>query len=145
VAAYLLPAIAMLAPLDTINGITSRIIKCAIEAHRTIGAGLLENVYASCLAHEMTLQGLRFERECMYPVIYRGVILSCSYKIDLLIEDLVVVELKSVETVLPVHRAQLLTEMKLANMPAGLLLNFKVPMMKEGITRLLNREALKTE
>ena len=135
----------MLAPFDQINGITSRIINCAIEVHRTVGPGLLEAVYAACLAHELTLQGIPFQREVVCPVVYRGAVLACSYKIDLLIEDLVVVELKSVESVLPVHNAQLLTEMKLANKPAGLLLNFKSPLMKHGITRLLNREALKTE
>lgn len=135
----------MLADLDHINPLTSRIIKCAIEVHRTIGPGLLEAVYAACLVHELTLDGLRFQREVVCPVVYRGAVLDCSYKIDLLIEDLVVVELKSVETVLPVHNAQLLTQMKLATKPAGLLLNFKTPMMKNGITRLLNREALEAK
>jgi GxxExxY protein len=134
----------MLAALEPINEITSRIIKCAIEVHRIVGPGLLENVYAACLIHEVSIEGLRFQREVVCPVIYRGTVLPCSYKIDLLIEDLVVVELKSVEGVLPVHSAQLLTEMKLAKKPAGLLLNFKSPMMKSGITRLLNREALET-
>lgn len=134
----------MLADLDHINPLTSRIIKCAIEVHRTIGPGLLEAVYAACLVHELTLEGLHFQREVICPVVYRGAVLECSYRIDLLIENLVVVELKSVETVLPVHLAQLLTEMKLARKPAGLLLNFKVPVMKNGISRMLNREVLKT-
>jgi GxxExxY protein len=133
----------MLADLGPINDITSRIIKCAIEVHRQLGPGLLESVYQACLCHELSLEGLAFQRECSFPVIYRGVAIGCVHKLDLLIEEIVVGELKCVETVLPVHRAQLLTQMKIANKPAGLLLNFKVPVMKDGITRMLNREALK--
>ena len=133
----------MLADLGPINDITSRIIKCAIEVHRQLGPGLLESVYQACLCHELSLEGLAFKRECSFPVIYRGVAVGCVHKLDLLIEEIVVGELKCVETVLPVHRAQLLTEMKIAKKPAGLLLNFKVPVMKDGITRMLNREALK--
>jgi GxxExxY protein len=132
----------MLADLGPINDITSRIIKCAIEVHRQLGPGLLESVYQACLCHELSLEGLAFKRECSFPVVYRGVAIGCVYKLDLLIGDIVVVELKCVETVLQVHKAQLLTQMKVANKPAGLLLNFKVPVMKDGITRMLNKSAL---
>ena len=135
----------MLADLGPINDITSRVIKCAIEVHRRLGPGLLENVYHACLCHELGLEGLFFKRECAFPVIYRGVAVGCVYKLDLLVEDVAVVELKCVETVLPVHKAQLLSEMKVANRPAGLLLNFKVPVMKSGITRMLNRSALENQ
>ena len=135
----------MLADLGPINDITSRIIKCAIEVHRQLGPGLLENVYHACLCHEFGLEGLAFKRECAFPVMYRGVAVGCVYRVDLLIEDTVVAELKCVETVLQVHKAQLLTEMKVANKPAGLLLNFKVPVMKSGITRMLNKGALKNQ
>ena len=132
----------MLAPLERINAITSRIIAAAIEVHRTVGPGLLESVYFACLVEELRRTGLRVECERSFPIVYKGVAMNCVYRIDLIVEGLVVVELKAVELVLPVHRAQLLTEMKLAQLPVGLLLNFKAPVMKAGITRLLNREAL---
>jgi len=132
----------MLAPLRGINEITSRIIAAAIEVHRIVGPGLLESVYFVCLVEELRRAGLKFECERSFPIVYKGVTTNCIYRIDLIVEGLVVVELKAVEVVLPVHRAQLLTEMKLARVPAGLLLNFKSPIMKAGITRLLNREAL---
>ena len=93
----------------------------------------------------MGLEGLAFNRECAFPVIYRGVAVGCVYKLDLLVEDVAVVELKCVEIVLPVHRAQLLTVMKVANKPVGLLLNFKVPVMKDGIIRMLNKSALEKQ
>ncbi|MGH9411577.1 MAG: GxxExxY protein [Vicinamibacterales bacterium] len=132
----------MLAPLGRINQITSQIISGAIEVHRALGPGLLEAVYAHCLASELRRGGMKIESELKIPVIYKGVAMDCVYKMDLLVEGLVVVEMKSVEIVLPVHRAQLLTELKLAAKPAGLLLNFNVPVLKDGITRLLNRAAL---
>ena len=135
----------MLADLGPINAVTSRIIKCAIEVHRRVGPGLLENVYHACLCHELGLEGLAFKRECAFPIIYRQVAVGCVYKLDLLVEDVAVVELKCVETVLPVHQAQLLTEMKVANKPVGLLLNFKVPVMKDGITRMLNKGGLENQ
>jgi GxxExxY protein len=134
----------MLAAIGPINQITSRIIQAAIEAHRQVGPGLLEAVYSTCLVYELQLAGLKVECESTIPVIYKGVRMACSYKLDLLVNGLVIVELKAVEKVLPVHEAQLLTQMKLAGKPAGLLLNFNVPLMKNGVTRLLNRQALET-
>jgi GxxExxY protein len=135
----------MLAVLGPINAITSRIIKAAIEVHRALGPGLLEAVYFTCLVYELRASGLEVECERRLPVVYKGVKMAdCSYKLDLLVEDVVVVELKSVEHVLPVHEAQLLTQLKLAHKPVGLLLNFNVPVMKDGIRRLLNRAALET-
>jgi len=134
----------MLAPLASINQITSRIIQAAIEVHRTLGPGLLEAVYFACLVYELQLSGLKIECQRSIPVIYKGVRMDCSYRLDLLIEGLVIVELKAIEKVLPVHVAQLLTQLKLAGKPAGLLLNFNVPLMKDGITRLLNRQALES-
>jgi GxxExxY protein len=132
----------MLATLGPINGVTSRIIKAAIEVHRAFGPGLLEAVYFSCLVYELRLSGLKVECERPFPVVYKGVKMDCSYEVDLLVEDVVVVELKCVEHVLAVHEAQLLTQLKLAHKPVGLLLNFNVPVMKDGIKRLLNRETL---
>lgn len=132
----------MLANLGPINQITSRIIQAAIEVHRTLGPGLLESVYFACLVYELQLAGLKVECERSIPVIYKGVVMNCTYRLDLLVEGLVIVELKAIEKLLPVHEAQLLTQLKLAGKPAGLLLNFNVPLMKDGITRLLNRQAL---
>jgi len=132
----------MLAALGAINQLTSRIIRAAIEVHRAFGPGLLEAVYFVCLVYELRRAGLKVECERKFPVIYKGVAMDCFYKLDVLVEDQVVVEIKAVECVLPVHEAQLLTQLKLANKPVGLLLNFNVPAMKEGIKRLLNRSAL---
>ena len=131
----------MLADLGPLNQITSRIIKAAIEVHRTLGPGLLESAYLACLLYELRLDGLEVQVERPFAIVYKGVHMDCFYKIDIIVEG-VVVELKCVEHVLPVHRAQLLTELKIANKPVGLLLNFNVPVMKDGVTRLLNRAAL---
>jgi GxxExxY protein len=132
----------MLAVLGPLNQITSRIIGAAIEVHRTLGPGLLESVYHTCLRYELHLADLRIKSEKKIPVIYKGVAMDCSYELDLLIEDQVIVEIKSVDHVLPVHEAQLITQLKLARKPVGLLLNFNVPVMKDGITRKLNRAVL---
>jgi GxxExxY protein len=132
----------MLAPLGPINEITSRIIAAAIEVHRRLGPGLLESVYHACLLYELRLAGLKVTSKMKIPVVYRGVLMDCSYDLDLLINDTVIVEIKCLAIVLPVHEAQLMTQLKLANKPVGLLLNFNVPIMKEGITRKLNRQAL---
>ena len=132
----------MLAPLGPINQITSRIIAAAIEVHRTLGPGLLESVYHACLLYELRLAGLKVESEKKIPVVYKGIVMDCWYELDLLIEGKVIVELKCLVVVLPVHEAQLMTQLKLANKPVGLLLNFNVPVMKDGITRKLNRQAL---
>ena len=118
---------------------TERIIGAAIEVHRALGPGLLESAYESCLADELTLRGLGFKRQLAVPVTYRGRVLDCGYRIDFLI-DQVIVELKSVETVLPLHRAQLLTYLRLKRCPCGLLLNFNVATMKEGVFRLVLEE-----
>jgi GxxExxY protein len=131
----------MLASLGPINQITSRIIAAAIEVHRTLGPGLLESVYHTCLLYELRLAGLSVESEKKIPVMYKGIVMDCSYDLDLLVEGTVVVELKCLAVVLPVHEAQLMTQLKLANKPVGLLLNFNVPVMKDGITRKLNRQA----
>jgi GxxExxY protein len=132
----------MLASLGPINLITSRIIAAAIEVHRTLGPGLLESVYHACLLYELRLAGLQVTSEKKIPVIYKGTVLDLSYVLDLLIEDTVIAEIKCLGVVLPVHEAQLMTQLKLANKPVGLLLNFNVPVMKDGITRKLNRQAL---
>ena len=114
---------------------TSPILAAAIEVHRHLGPGLLESAYEECLCHELHLRGLSFQRQVDLPVDYKGLILNCGYKIDLLVQREVILELKSVEKILPVHQAQLLTYMKLANKKVGLLINFNVPLLSQGITR----------
>jgi len=132
----------MLAPLGPVNQTTGRIIAAAIEVHRTLGPGLLESAYHACLLYELRLAGLKVESKKKIIIIYKGIALDCSYELDLLIEGIVVVEIKCLAVVLPVHEAQLMTQLKIANKPVGLLLNFNVPDMKDGMTRKLNRQAL---
>jgi GxxExxY protein len=132
----------MLAPLGPVNQITSRIIAAAIEVHRTLGPGLLESVYHACLLYELRLAGLKVESKKKITIVYKGVMLDTVYELDLLVDGIVVVEIKCVAVVLPVHEAQLMTQLRIANKPVGLLLNFNVPVMKDGITRKLNRQAL---
>lgn len=114
---------------------TSPIIRSAIEVHRSLGAGLLESAYEECLCHELHLRGLTFKRQVPVPVVYKGLSLDCGYQIDLIVQDEVVVELKAIEKVLPVHQAQLLTYMKLTQKTVGLLINFNVPILTQGISR----------
>ena len=121
-----------------LNGITHGIIAAAIEVHRQLGPGLLESAYRECVCYELSQMGLAFTHEVQLPLSYKGLKLDCSYRIDLLVEDEIVVELKSVEQTLPVHSAQLLTYLKAANKQVGLLINFNVPVLKEGIRRIVN-------
>lgn len=121
-----------------INEITRDIIAAAIEVHKTLGPGLLESTYQTCLCRELTLRGIPFQSQLELPVIYKGVQLDVGYRIDILVEDLVIVELKSVEALAPVHSAQLLTYLKLSQKYAGLLINFNVALLKEGVKRMLN-------
>jgi GxxExxY protein len=134
----------MLASLGSLNDITSTIIKGAIEVHRQLGPGLLESVYTTCLLYELRLADLELEPNTAVPIIYKGVPMDVGYRLDLRVEQKVIVEVKAVEVVLAVHKAQLLTYLRLTGCAVGLLLNFNVPVMKDGITRLLNRTALET-
>jgi GxxExxY protein len=113
------------------------VLGSAINVHRTLGPGLLESTYRTCLMHELSLAGLRVAKEVPLPVEYRGVRLECGYRLDLVVEDRLLVETKSVERVVPVHRAQVLTYMKLAGPKQGLLLNFNVYRLKDGIQSFL--------
>ena len=122
-----------------INDITKVIIGAAIEVHRTLGPGLLESAYEECLCHELNLRGVTFDRQYPLPVKYKGVRLDAGYRIDLLVMGQVVVELKAVDTLHPIHEAQLITYLKLGNWPVGLLINFKVPILKDGIRRRVNK------
>ncbi len=118
------------------NSLSKEIIGAAIEVHRVLGPGLLESAYQKCLARELTLRDLTFEKEKQIPIEYKGLKLDCGFRLDFLIEGLVVIELKAVEKILPIHEAQILTYLKLLNLKLGLILNFNVPMLKDGIKRL---------
>lgn len=121
-----------------LNDLTEKIIGCAIKVHKVLGPGLLESAYEVCLVHELRKAGLKAERQVALPVIYEGLRLDADYFIDILVEDTVVIELKSVEHLLPIHEAQLLTYLKLANKKLGLLINFNVTLLKNGIKRRIN-------
>ena len=115
--------------------LTSKVIGCAIAVHRELGPGLLESTYKQCLAHELSLNNINFQLELDLPVKYKGVFLDCGYRIDLLIEDKLVIELKVVEGLNNIHKAQVLTYMKLAKKATGLLINFNTELLKDGIQR----------
>ena len=122
-------------PTDIRDPRTSRVIAAALEVHRQLGPGLLEAVYEECLCHELTLRGLPFVRQLDLPVQYKGVKLDCGFRVDVIVQDEVVVELKSIEHILPVHEAQLLTYLRLTGKQVGLLINFNVPLLRQGIIR----------
>ncbi len=116
---------------------TSPIIGAAIEVHRHLGPGLLESAYEECLCHEMHLRGLSFRRQVDLPIVYKGLKLDCGYKIDLLVQDTVLLELQAIEKLLPIHEAQLLTYMRLSGKPVGLLMNFNVSLLTQGLIRMV--------
>lgn len=118
-----------------INSLTAKIIGCAIEIHRNLGPGLLESAYERCLSFELDTCGIPYKNQVTTPYTYKGIELGSVYRIDFLVEGTVILELKSVEQVLQIHEAQLLTYMRLAKIPVGLLINFNVPIIKRGIKR----------
>lgn len=124
---------------DPLYIITERVIGVAIEVHRALGPGLMESVYSSCLGEEFRISEIFFEREVHVPVSYRGVQLGCGYKVDFMVERKLIVELKAIARLEPVHSAQLMTYMKLTRCPVGLLLNFNVAVLKDGIRRMVLR------
>ena len=123
---------------DQLNDITSQIIGAAIEVHRELGPGLLESAYEACLFHELTRQGLKVERQKALPVSYKDIRLESGYRIDLLVENAVIVELKAVERMEPIHEAQMLCYLRLSGCKVGLLINFNVKVLKEGVRRIVN-------
>ena len=126
-------------PLDGENLLVSRaIVHAAIRVHSALGPGLLESTYETCLAYELTQAGLYVAAQLPLPIVYRGVRLDAGYRIDLMVERSIVVEVKAVEKILAVHKAQLLSYLRLSGMKVGLLLNFNVERMKDGIVRLVN-------
>jgi GxxExxY protein len=121
-----------------INELSSKIIGAAIEVHKKLGPGLLESVYEECICHELSLRGISFERQKPLPVVYKGKKLDCGYRLDIVAEKAIIVEMKSCEKIEPIHRAQLLTYLKLSDLNLGLLLNFNTPVMRDGIVRIVN-------
>ena len=117
--------------------LTHEILAAAMEVHRQLGPGLLESAYEECPCRELSLRGSSFCRQVALPVEYKGVRLDCGYRLDLVVEDRVVLELKSVEEITPLHKAQLLTYLRLRGKKVGLLLNFNSPLMKDGVVRMV--------
>lgn len=123
---------------EEINRITSKIIDCAIRVHRAIGPRLLESAYYGCLCFELHTAGLPFETQKALPLVYRGVNIDCAYRADVVVEGLVIVEIKAINGLVPIHRRQLLTYLRIADCPLGLLLDFGGETMKAGIKRVVN-------
>ncbi len=121
-----------------INKLSGQIIGAAIEIHKSLGPGLLESAYEECLCHELQLRKIVYERQKPLPVVYKGVNLDCGYRLDVVVENAIILELKAVEKIEPIHQAQLLTYLKLSGLKLGLVLNFNVPVMKDGIVRIVN-------
>ncbi len=115
---------------------SENVIGAAIEVHRALGPGLLESAYEECLCHELSVRGLSFKRQVDLPVTYKGIRLDCGYRLDIVVEHQLVLELKSVEALLPIHDAQLLTYLKLSGVATGLLMNFNVPVLRNGLRRM---------
>ena len=118
-----------------INKVTETIIGASIEVHKALGPGLLESAYEECLCHELSLKHLQFFRQKSLPLTYKGILLDCGYRIDLYVKECVIVELKTIDKISSIHDAQLLTYMRLTNSSVGLLINFNVPVLKNGIRR----------
>jgi GxxExxY protein len=124
---------------NNLDEISRRIIGAAIEVHRHLGPGLLESAYEACLVFELKRLGLKVEEQKPLPVVYKDVTLDCGYRLDLVVQDEVIVEIKAVEKLLPIHEAQLLSYLRLAGKRVGLLMNFHVPVLKDGLKRIVNK------
>jgi GxxExxY protein len=123
---------------DRLDEISHRIIGAAIEVHRHLGPGLLESAYQSCLAFELKRLGLKLEEQKPLPVVYKEVKLDCGYRLDMVVDDEIILEIKAIEKLLPIHEAQLLSYLRLAKKRVGLLMNFHVPVLKDGLKRIVN-------
>ncbi len=121
-----------------LNEITGKIVNAAFAVHSTLGPGLMEQVYKACLKLELEERALRVQSEVLIPVLYKGLRLDLGFRVDLIVESEIIVELKAVESIAPIHKAQLLTYLKLTNKKLGLLINFNTPLIKDGIHRLIN-------
>ncbi|HTB81537.1 MAG TPA: GxxExxY protein [Opitutaceae bacterium] len=123
---------------EEIERLAAQTVNAALTVHRTLGPGLLESAYQECLAIELSLAGLRLDREKILPLTYRGHSIENAYRLDLIVNGQLLVELKAIEAIQPIHRVQVTTYLKLLKLPLGLLINFNVPLIKDGITRVLN-------
>jgi len=123
---------------ESLNRITGSVIEAAIRVHRALGPGLLESAYEACLAYELAQLGFKVEQQKPLPLVYQEVKLDCGYRLDLLVEEKVIVEVKAVDRIAPIHQAQLLSYLKLSGCNVGLLINFNVKMLKQGICRMVN-------
>jgi GxxExxY protein len=126
------------AETQSFREITEQVIGACIEIHKQLGPGLLESAYEECLCYELSNLGIAFERQRPLPVHYKSVLLDCGYRLDLVVDNRIILELKTVENLLPIHEAQLLTYLKLSGLTLGLLINFNVPVLKNGIKRIAN-------
>ncbi|MCX6579431.1 MAG: GxxExxY protein [Candidatus Aminicenantes bacterium] len=122
-----------------LNELTDKIIGSAIEVHRELGPGLLESAYEACLFFELAQAGLKVERQKALPVYYKSIRIDCGYRLDLLVEDQIIVELKSIEALLPIHKAQLISYLRMSGCSVGLLINFNVALLKDGLQRIVNQ------
>src|SRR6478736_2298607 len=127
----------------TLNELTQRVIGLCMEVHRTLGPGLLESAYEAALAYELATAGIPFQKQVDLPLDYKGVKLDCGYRLDFIVADELIVELKAVQEILPVHKAQLLTYLKLNQKPLGLLINFNVLLLKDGIERVVTGDTFR--
>ena len=123
----------------SLDELSDRVLGACIEIHRQLGPGLLESAYEECLCYELSQIGIAFERQKPLPVVYKTVKLDCGYRLDLVVENKLIIEMKTVEQLLPIHEAQLLTYLKLSSLSYGLLIIFNVPMLKQGIKRIVNK------
>ena len=126
------------APLpDKLNRIAREIVDAAFNVHKTLGPGLLESAYEACMAHEMSIRNIEFRTQVMLPVVYKNVKLDAGFRLDMLVEEQVIIEMKAVERMIPLHEAQLMTYLRLSNLRLGLLINFNVRLIKNGIKRMV--------
>ena len=123
---------------EKLNEISGKIIECAINTHKEQGPGMLEGAYEVCLMHELLRAGFKTESQVTLPIVYQGIRLDAGYRIDLLVEDSVIIELKAIEKLLPVHEAQLLSYLRMSDLRLGLLVNFNVRLLRDGIRRVVN-------
>jgi len=125
--------------MNTIDDIAKEIVDAAFKIHRKLGPGLLESAYEACMAHELTRRGFTVERQKTQPVYYEGMEIEVGYRLDILVNDSVIIELKAVEQLAPIHQAQIMTYLKLSDKTLGFLINFNVPLIKQGIRRIANQ------
>ena len=124
--------------MNNLNPLSNKIIGAAIEVHKTLGPGLLESAYEKCLCRELHLKNISFESQKPLPVHYKGDSLDCGYRLDIVVDNAIILELKTVEKIEPIHLAQMMTYLKLSNLQLGLILNFNTELMKDGIVRVVN-------